>query len=124
MNNQKGYILPFVLMLSTLLFFILSHQVTMYVTEMKFYQESKELQEIERMIQKSVKDMIVLVQDEAFQNKEILYEEGKVTIQLISESSTQKIITIRVQTINKRKSSVILYYDTVNQRITRWTEGR
>ncbi len=111
-------------MISSLLFFILSHQVSIYVIELKFYQEQKEIYDIERMLQKTVKDIHSLVQEGTLQSKEIHYQEGKTTLQITPSSSTQKMITFKIETIGRRKSSVILHYDTKNQQITRWIEGR
>jgi hypothetical protein len=124
MNSQKGYILPFVMMMSTLVLFLLSHQIAMYMSDMQFYKEKFELYNIERIIQKSIKEVENLFEEETVQYKEVLYDEGKASFQLASYSPSQKRIKIVAQTNNKRKSTIILYYDFIEHKIIRWIEGR
>jgi hypothetical protein len=124
MNSQKGYVLPFVMMISTLILFLLSHQIAMYMTDMRFYKEKFELYSIERIIQKSIKEVENIFGEETVQYKEVLYDEGKATFQLSAYSPSQKRITIVAQTNNNRKSTIIIYYDFIDHKIVSWVERR
>ncbi|WP_456278306.1 competence type IV pilus minor pilin ComGG [Bacillus sp. AK128] len=124
MNNEKGYILPFVLVLSLLLFFLLSHQVSIYITDVRFYKEKFEWYHLERLIQKTMAGLEVSVEHGDFKNKEMTFEEGKAIIQFSTVSTTEKRIDITVQTNNRRKSSVILHYHLLENKLIKWTEAR
>jgi hypothetical protein len=124
MNRENGYVLPFVMMISTLILFILSHQVTIYVTEIKFYKEKAELYAIERILQKSVIDLQQIQINDTAQSKELKYDEGKAILQINATTLPVKTINIKVETNEQRKSTVIVHYDTVNFEIVRWIEVR
>ncbi|MBM7660864.1 hypothetical protein JOC85_001636 [Bacillus mesophilus] len=124
MNNQKGYILPFVMMVSTLLFFLLSHQVSLYVTELRFYKEKFETYHLERMMQQSIGVVKQKTSIEDFSPGELVLDEGRSTIQFSNLSSTIKRVSITVQTKNKRRASVILHYDLVEKKLVQWIEVR
>jgi hypothetical protein len=124
MNRENGYVLPFVMMISTLLLFMLTHQVTIYVTEIKFYKEKNELYAIDRILQKSVKDLQQVQINDSAQSKELHYDEGKAVLQIQASSLPLKTIYIKVETKEKRKSTVIVHYDIEEQEVVRWIEGR
>jgi hypothetical protein len=124
MKNEQGFVLPFVMMISTLLLYILIHQVTVYVTEIKFYKEKLEVYALDRILQKSVKELQHLEIDASFQNVEIRYDEGNAIIQISASTLPEKTIKIKAETKEKRKTTVIVHYDTVHHEIVRWIEGR
>jgi hypothetical protein len=124
MISQRGYILPFVMIVSTLLFFLLSHQVSLYVTELRFYKEKFETYNMDRMMQQSIGEVEQTVSIEDFSNKELVFDEGRSTIQFSNLSSTLKRVSVTVQTKNKRRASVILHYDTVEKKLVQWIEVR
>lgn len=122
--NNKGYVLPMVMMISSLLFFILSHQVGLYVTDMKFYHEKFEMYKIDRLLQKGVKDIENALKDKELSSAQFVYDEGRATIQISTISQTQKNIRLSVLTNNSRTSTVILYYNPITKNIYRWLETK
>lgn len=123
-ENNNGFVLPMVMIVSTLIFFILSHQISLYVTDMKFYKEKFETYKIDRLLQKGVRDVESALHNTYIASTQFFYEEGRANIQITAISPTQKNIRLTVVTNNNRSSTVILYYNPVDQKIYRWVEGR
>lgn len=124
MDNQKGYMLPIVMMFCTLILFILNHQINLYLTETKFYNESSELSKIDLILQKVTKDLKHLASDSTIRSTVLTYEEGKATVMLNRELAAYTQVQINVETKNKRKTTVLVHYDTAENNIIKWIEGR
>ncbi|MBM6617305.1 competence type IV pilus minor pilin ComGG [Bacillus suaedaesalsae] len=122
--NQRGYVLPLVLMVSTLLLFILAHQLSLYVTESKFYNESSEIYKMDLILQKVTKDLKDVVADPSLKSKVYQFKEGSALLSMNYDNPSIIQVQIKVETKNNRKSSVLVHYDPVNNKITKWIEGR
>jgi Tfp pilus assembly protein PilN len=123
-NKQSGYILPFVVMVSSLVFFILFHEVTLYHSELTFYKEKQEITFLERLLQKTLKELKPILQENNFTDYQFFYEEGNVIINFETVSENQHKINIYIETTGKRKSKHILYYNIDEQNVEKWIEGR
>ncbi|KAA0549438.1 hypothetical protein FZW96_05890 [Bacillus sp. BGMRC 2118] len=122
--NQRGYALPLVMMISTLLLFILAHQLSLYRIESKFYNESAELYKIDRILQKVTKELKDVTADSSITTYVLQYEEGRADLTMNYHNSSLIQVQIKAVTNNNRKSTVIVYYDPVNNSVTKWIEGR
>ncbi|MFD1736524.1 competence type IV pilus minor pilin ComGG [Bacillus salitolerans] len=121
-DKERGYILPFVLMICTLLFLLLSNQLTLYVTGLKFYKEKEEIMKIERMLQKSLVEMKTIVNDTLSMSAVLFYEEGTVQYEMSEAGENFVTIDLTYTTTENRKRKVELIFDRHKMIFVSWIE--
>ena len=124
MKNEKGFILPYTLMVTFLVFFVIFSSVQIYLSESKYLQETKGYYLKNSMIGLAMRTLIEQMENHHFLDRGmILFEEGNVSYQIEPIDDLRYRITLVTITSFGQQIKNQLLYDQSKKRISKWVEN-
>lgn len=123
MNNEKGAVLPIVLILSFLMSAIFVSQMNVYLTEKNFSLETEELYQLEQVMHLAVIDVINAIKRDEMQGT-FVYPIGSASFSAISIGLDTYEVHIMCKTNRDRKHASRFHFNIQNNRLEQWTELR
>ncbi|MGV3464122.1 MAG: competence type IV pilus minor pilin ComGG [Heyndrickxia sp.] len=124
MKNEKGFILPFTLMVTFVVFFLILSSVQIYLSESRYLQEAKGYYIRNSMVSLSMKTLMEHFENQKIEEYGVIsFEEGTVSFQIrpIEEHQYRIILTTRLSNGQETKNELI--YDKAEKRILKWIES-
>ncbi|MBS4173450.1 competence type IV pilus minor pilin ComGG [Bacillus sp. FJAT-49736] len=123
MKNEKGYILPFTLMLSFLAFFVFVSSVQIYVSESRYIHEAKGYYIRNSIMILGLKTLINHIENQSIQDHGMLsFEEGTVSYRIESLDEHKYRIILETNLSYGQETKNELVYDHYRKSITKWIE--
>ncbi|PKR86059.1 competence type IV pilus minor pilin ComGG [Heyndrickxia camelliae] len=123
MKNEKGFILPFTLMITFVVFFLLLSSVQIYLSEFRYLQEAKGYYIRNSMISLTLKTLMERIENQKMENQGVIsFEEGNVSFQIKSIDDNQYRIILTTHLSFGQETKNELIYDQTEKRISKWIE--
>lgn len=123
MKNEKGFVFPFTLMVTFVIFFIILSSVQIYISESRYLQEAKGYYTRNSMISLTMKTLMKRIENQKIEDHGVIsFEEGTVSFQIkpLDEHQYRIILTTLLSYGQETKNELI--YDQVEKRISKWIE--
>jgi len=122
-KNEKGFILPFTLMITFVVFFLLLSSVQIYLSEFRYLQEAKGYYIRNSMISLTLKTLMERIENQKMENQGVIsFEEGNVSFQIKSIDDNQYRIILTTHLSFGQETKNELIYDQTEKRISKWIE--
>lgn len=133
-HNEKGFVLPFTLIISTIVIFFFLNQVNVYIIEKRYYHEVEGMMTVEYYMEMAVFRVKKDIQDGITGDREfvIKYPDGKAEVKITSmeedkdaeESPVPHVFQVDIHCENKSKQRYLatFIYDSDLESITKWVE--
>lgn len=126
MINEKGFAFPMVLVITTSIMLLIGYLIDQFVTEKRFNKEIAETYISSHLLLLAVHDLEQewsQTEDLVINNGIILYPNGDVYYEVISEGDQSASIICYGSTLNNRKSIVVIHYDKALKKVVEWIEN-
>lgn len=123
MKNEKGFILPFTLMVTFVVFFVILTSVQIYVSESRYLHETEGYYVRNSMINLTLKTVMEDIENQKNDNNGLLsFEEGTVSYQIESMDDDKYRIILVTNLLYGQETKNELIYDKAEKRISKWIE--
>lgn len=123
MNKEKGFILPLTCCFVFLFLSLIMHQVSVYLSEVRFYQEGKQSYRLENVLTLGIYDAKEILQQKDITNtyKETkVYPHGKVVMTFSPVDTTGVKVELACDNGNEYRRTVTYYYDKIDEKLYVW----
>lgn len=126
MNNERGFILPIILIIATSIFMLTSYILDQYVSDKHFYKEAEEKLMADHLLRLAVHDLErewSLTEVQKVTSGIIFYPKGDVYYEVSTQDKTQAFVILYASTLHERKAMIVIQYDKSIHRVVRWIEN-
>ena len=122
-NNQKGVVLPMVMIIASVFIIFTVLMIDQFIIDKKFYQEAQETLIADHLVLLAVNELTEGWRGEITPNQgEVAYLKGKVHYQLTNQDARYAYVEFISVTQNGRKGRVLIQYDKEQERVVEWIE--
>ncbi|MBB2482162.1 hypothetical protein H5P36_18475 [Bacillus sp. APMAM] len=123
MKSEKGFILPYTLMVTFVVFFVILSSVQIYLSESRYLHETKSYYIRNSMISLTMKTLIERIENQKIKMQGVIsYDEGKVSYQIeLMDDGRYRIILVTYLSYGQVTKNELIY-DQEDKRISKWIE--
>jgi hypothetical protein len=121
-HKEKGFVLPVTLLIALLVFFVVHHQLQVYVSEALFAQHVRSYYQLEHLMEEAVSaaPRIFAHEGEIGQGKTYVYPQGEVAYTLQSWQNGRMMVKIHCTLSPKLQTKALVEVDTEKSLVTKW----